>query len=187
MTVTPTIENVQPTVGASADTWGSIVNERLQETYVDINALATQSNSNETGINNLTSLAVYKSGSTSTGDQVLADVNATSIYSAGYRGTPVVNTDINRTFLGIDSGKMIRLFGAVARVWTIPANSFPIGTVIVLRNYASANLTISRGVGVTMAAEGGNVNADYTIASFGKAAIIQEDANFWVIGGTGVS
>lgn len=186
MPITPTIQNVQPTVGGSADTWGGTVNARLQEAYVDITDIATQVNSNTTVAN----AALPKSGGTSTGDQILANVGPTSAFSAGYRGAPPVIIDVDRTFQLSDAGKMIRLFGSNVRTWTIPPNSsvaFPIGTVMVLRNFALVSLNIARGVGVQLRVDGSAVDANSTISPYGKASLIQEDTNLWVIGGTGVA
>jgi len=181
MPVSPTIQDVQPTVGGSADTWGGVLNARLQEAYDDIFALATQGNSTETAFG----FAVLVTGSTSTGDQILANVGPTSQYSAGYRGLPVVSVDVDRTFLLTDAGKMVRLFGAVSKTWTIPPNSsvaFPIGTVIVLRNFATATLNIARGAGVSLRQVGSATDANATLASFGRTAIIKEDTDIWVMG-----
>jgi len=183
MAVTPTIQNVKPVVGASADVWGGIVNDRIGETYTDINALAALTNANETAVTG----AVLKSGSTSTGDQVLADVAASSQFSAGFRGVPVVSIDADRTFLNTDSAKMIRLTGSTARTWTIPPNVFQVNTVIVLRSYSTASLSIARGAGVTLTTPGANVNSNKTLSTFGFATLVQEDANVWLLSGTGVS
>ena len=183
MAVTPTIQNVKPVVGASADVWGGIINDRIGETYTDINALAALTNANETAMTG----AVLKSGSTSTGDQVLADVAAGSQFSAGFRGVPVVSIDADRTFLNTDSAKMIRLTGSTARTWTIPPNVFQVGTAIPLRSYSTGVLTITRGVGVTLTTPGSNTNGNKTLASFGFATLIQEEANVWILSGVGVS
>ena len=183
MAVTPTIQNVKPVVGASADLWGGIINDRIGETYTDINALAALTNANETAVTG----AVLKSGSISTGDQVLADVAATSQFSAGFRGLPVVSIDSDRTFLNTDAAKLIRLFGSTNRTWMIPPNVFQIGTAIPLRSYSTGSLTIARGAGVTLTAPGTNTNSNKTLASFGFATLIQEDTNIWLLSGVGVS
>lgn len=183
MAVTPTITNVHPVVGASADTWGGTLNSRLSEAYADINALAVQGNASEIAA----AAALPKAGGTSTGDQVLANVAPTSEFSAGYRGLPVVSINADRTLGASDAGKMIRLFGSTARTWTIPPNAFPTGSAIVLRSYSSAVLSVVRGAGVTLAIPGDNTNKNLSLASFGQATLVQEDPNVWVLSGVGVS
>lgn len=189
MAVTPTIQNVQPTVGANADTWGGTVNSRLQETYADITALATQGNASETAVAN----SVLKTGSTSTGDQVLANVAPTSIFSAGYRGLPTISDSADRTILTSDAGKMLRFFGPANRALTIPTNAtaaIPIGTVVPVRGYTgfgfSIIITPASGVSLTIAGSLTPV-ASATVASGGFASLIKEDTNIWFITGTGVS
>jgi len=186
MPVTPTIENVFPTVGASADTWGGILNERGGETYVDINALATLANANEAKAN----AALPKAGGTMTGDQVLADLGPGSVFSVGFRGLPVVSIDEDRTFSLSDAGKMIRLTGSTNRTWTIPpvgSVGFPVGTVIVLRSFSTGVLSIARGSGVQLRLDGASADANRSLASYGKCALVHEASNIWTVAGVGVA
>lgn len=186
MPVTPTIQNVYPVIGGSADTWGGTLNDRGGETYTDINALAAQGNANETAV----AAALPKSGGTMTGDLALANVGPGSQYSAGFRGVPVVSIDADRTFLLTDAGKMIRLTGTTTRTWTIPpvgSVGFPVGTVIIVRSVSSATLSIVRGSGVTLRVDGAAGNANRTLVPYGKAALIHEDANVWTASGVGLS
>lgn len=186
MAVTPTITNVQPVIGGSADTWGGTLNDRLGEAYVDINALAVQGNANETAV----AAALPKAGGTMTGDVVLADVAPGSDRSVGFRGLPVVSIDADRTFGLTDSGKMIRLTGVTARTWTIPpvgSVGFPIGTVIVLRNTSTAALALARGSGVQLRIAGSATDANRSITPHGLVTITHEASNVWVASGLGVS
>lgn len=187
MPVTPTIQSTVPTVGGSADTWGSTLNSRVGETYTDINALADQGNASETAIAG----KVAKAGDTMSGDLVAADVGATSSRSVGFRGAPVVSIDVDRTFGVSDAGKMIRLFGATSRTWTIPNTSsvgFQVGTVIVLRNFSTGvPLVIARAAGVTLRTAGTTGDSNKSLASFGMATLVMEDNNIWVVSGSGVS
>jgi len=186
MPVTPTIENVFPTVGASADTWGGILNERGGETYVDINALATLANANEAKAN----AALPKAGGTMTGDQVLADVGPSSTFSVGFRGAPVVNFSANKTLALTDAGKMQRATGASALVLTIPpvgTVGFPVDTVIPLRNFSTGVLTIERGSGVQLRIAGSDVNKNCALAPQGMGGLVHEDSNVWVLTGVGAS
>lgn len=186
MPVTPTIENTWPTVGSSADTWGSTLNDRGGETYVDINALADLLNAVEALANG----ALPKAGGTTTGDIALADVAAASVRSVGFRGAPVIDFDADRTLAATDAGKMLRLTGATARTLTIPnvgAVGFQKGTVIVLRVFGSQPLAISRGSGVQLRLSGSTTDKNCAVASQGLASLTMEDPNVWVLSGNGVS
>lgn len=188
MSVTPTISNVHPVVGGSADTWGGTVNDRLGEAYVDINALATQGNASEAAV----VAKVNKAGDTMTGELTLANVGPSSAYSAGFLGAPVISYDVDKTLALTDAGRMQRLFGSTGRTLTIPPASsvgFPVGTVIPLRSYTTVgvNWTIARGVGVTLTVAGNSTNKNCAVAPFGFGSLIHEDTNIWVISGAGVS
>lgn len=186
MAVTPTITNVQPVIGGSADTWGGTLNDRLGEAYVDINALAVQGNANEIAV----AAALPKAGGTMTGDVALADVAPGSTRSVGFRGLPVVSIDAVRTFGLTDSGKMIRLTGTTARTWTIPpvaSVGFPIGTAIVVRNFGTQPITLARGASVQLRIPGSATDANRTVAASGQATLVMEASNVWVISGVGVA
>lgn len=187
MSVTPTIQNVFPLVGGSADTWGGTLNARGGETYVDINALAVQGNANETAIAG----AMPKTGGAFTGPVTVPDAGPASVLEVGYRGAPVVGFDTDRTLLLSDAGKMLRLFGPTSRTLTIPPASsvgFPLGTVILLRSYTtSVPWNIARGAGVTLTVAGSSVNKNCQVATFGMASLTHEDTNIWVLSGVGAS
>lgn len=186
MAVTPTIQNTKPVVGGSADTWGGIVNDRIGETYVDINALATQGNASEAAVVG----KVSKAGDTMTGDLKLANVAPTDTYSAGFLGAPPVNFDADKTLVLAEAGRTVRLTGTTARVLTIPPASsvgFPIGTVIPLRNFSTAALTIARGAAVQLRLPGSGTDANRTLASYGFASLVHEDTNVWILSGVGAS
>lgn len=183
MPVTPTIQNVKPTVGASADTWGGTINDRIGETYADIHALATLANATETKAND----ALPKAGGDLTGDLGLGDPTPDDAFSAGFRGLPTVSIDADRTFAAKDAGKCIRLTGTTARTWTIPPGVLGVGQVIVLRNAGTAALSISRGSGVELRLAGLATNANRSLAAQGYATLYQEATNIWLISGSGVS
>lgn len=187
MSVTPTISNVRPVVGGSADTWGATLNSRLGEAYVDINALATQGNASEAAV----VAKVNRAGDTMTGELTLANLGPSSNMTAGYLGAPVISYDVDKTLALTDAGRMQRLFGANARTLTIPPASsvgFPIGTVIPLRSYTTGVVwNIARGSGVTLTVAGSVTNKNCVVATFGFGSLIQEDTNIWVISGVGIS
>lgn len=186
MAVTPTIQNVKPVVGGSADTWGGTLNDRVTETYVDINALATQGNASEAAV----IAKVAKAGDTMAGDLALANVGPTSAYSAGFRGAPPLDFSSDKTLALTDAGVSQRMVGASPLTLTIPpagSVGFPLGTVIPLRNSTGVVMTVARGAGVTLTVVGSATNANATISARGAGAIWQEATNVWMIQGVGVS
>lgn len=187
MPVTITYTGAVPTIDADEDVWGDkLNNDALTPIKADLDALASQGNATETA----SSGALQRSGGTMTGDLVLASVGPSNVRSAGYRGLPVVSLDADKTFALTDAGLMNRLTGATPRTWTIPPNgtiAFPVGTAIVIRNAASANLTLARGAGVQLRLVGALPDANRTVVPQGSATLIQEDVNIWYVSGVGVS
>lgn len=179
MPVTITYTGATPTVDADEDTWGDELNDdALAPIKVDLDALAAQGNASET----LASGALLRAGGTMTGDIVLADAGHASALSVGFRGLPQVNIDADRTLALTDSGKMIRVFGATGRTITVPTNAavpFPIGAVILVRNFQSVNLTVTRSSGVTLAQEGGYTDGAITLAPARSVTLVKEDTNIW--------
>lgn len=182
MAFVPTTQNVKPVVGGSADVWGGILNDRVTEIYNDFVNLAAQFNVTQTTATD----AMPKAGGTFLADVILSTAGPSSQYSSGYRGVPVVSIDAARTFLLTDAGRMIRLSGATNRTWTIPPVSsvgFPVGTVIVLRAGSTGAITVARGVGVELRADGSATDANKTVPAYGKASITHEATNVWSISG----
>lgn len=183
MAFTPTTQNTQPVVGASADTWGGIINARLQEVYADFIAIATQFNATQI----IAAAALPKAGGTLTGDVVVGDPTPAGADSIGLRGLPVVSIDADHTFVAKDAGKCRRLTGTTTRTWTIPPNVVAVGQVIVVRNAGTANLTLARGSGVALRIPGSTTDSNKTVAGSGFVSLLQEDTNVWVVSGTGVA
>jgi len=185
MAFTPTTQNVQPVVGGSADTWGGVLNARLGEIYVDFQSLATQFNTTQA----LATAALPKAGGTMTGPIALGDPtpNTAGSNDAGFRGVPMVAIDADRTFVAADNGKCIRLTGSTARNWTVPPSVLPVGAVIVLRNAGTQNISLLRGVGVSIRLPGIATDANRTIVPQAWVSITQEDVNQWVLSGIGAS
>lgn len=183
MPFTPTTQDVQPTVGGSADTWGGIINARLQEIYDDLQNLATQFNATQT----IAAAALPKAGGTMTGPIALGDPtpNTAGTNDAGFRGVPTVSIDADRTFLVTDNGKCVRLTGSTVRNWTVPPSVLPVGAVIVLRNSGSQNANIIRGVGVSIRLPGAATDANRTLVPQGYVTLWQEELNAWVMSGVG--
>jgi len=184
MPVVITTTGDAPTVGADFDVWGGELNSNISSVKTDLDALAVAVNINTP----IAAAALPKAGGTMTGDITLADVAPSSPFSAGFRGAPVVSIDVDRVIQASDAGKCIRLFGTNSRNWTIPLNALPVGSVVVLRNFTTANtITVTRAGGVVLRVDGSSVDANVTIAPFGKAVLFEEDANIWTISGVGVS
>lgn len=186
MTVTITLTSNVPTIGADADTWGAENNANWAAAKADLDAIAAQYNITQP----LAVAALPKSGGTMTGDQVLANVGPGSIYSAGFRGAPVVNITTDRTLALTDAGKTIRATSASSPTVTIPPNSsvaLPIGTVIILRSFTTGTITVARGSGVALRITGSETSANASISAYGRAVLVKEEADVWFIEGLGVS
>lgn len=186
MPFTPTYQNVKPTVGGSADTWGGTNNDRISEAYVDFTAAASVINATET----LALNALPKAGGTTTGDVVLFAGEPTGVTSVGFRGAPVVSISASTTLNLTHSGKTIRNTAGSNITVTVPPSGsvgFPVGTAIVLRNYASFTMSVARGAGVTLHIPSSTGNANRTIGIHGMATLLKEDTNTWVLSGSGVS
>lgn len=186
MPVTPTYTGATPTVDADEDTWGGELNTGLGQIAADLEAIADQSNANETKAD----AALPKAGGTMTGELKLSDPGPTSTDSAGFRAAPVIDFDADKTMALTEAGKTVRLTGTTARTLTIPpvgSVGFPVGTVIVLRNAGTAALTIARGSGVTLTVTGSATNKNCTLGPRGRATLLMEATNVWDVGGVGVS
>lgn len=186
MPVTPTYTGATPTVDADEDTWGGELNTGLGQIAADLEAIADQSNANETKAD----AALPKAGGTMTGEIKLGDTGPTSTDSAGFRAAPVIDFDADKTLILTEAGKTLRLTGATARTLIIPpvgSVGFPVGTVIVLRNSGSAALTVARGSGVVLTLAGSATNKNCAVATRGQATLLHEATNNWVLSGVGVS
>ena len=186
MPVTNDITQTNPVVDADFDTWGAKQNNFFDQVRSTVAQLVTAVNGLLTDI----TARVSKSGDSMTGDLTLADTGPTGVFSVGFRGMPVISLDADRTFVLTDAAKMIRLYGSTPRTWTIPpvgSVGFPIGTVIVLRSFSRANITLARGAGVQLRVDGNSEDGNRTIVPFGKAALVHEDTNIWTVAGVGVS
>lgn len=186
MAVTNNITQTNPVVDADFDTWGAKQNNFFDQVRSTVAQLVTAVNGLLTDV----TARVAKGGDTMTGDLVLANVGPTSQYSSGFRGLPVVSVDASRNFVLTDAGKMIRLTGSTARIWTIPpvgTVGFPVGTVIVIRSVSSANLTIARGAGVQLRVDGASGDGNRVLVPFGKAALVHEASDVWTVAGVGIS
>lgn len=95
------------------------------------------------------------------------------------------------TFATTDPGKLVRQTAGGAHTYTINPNAttaITVGSVIVIRNAVGAGvLTISRGAGVALYANGSTTSANASLAAGAVATLIQEATDTWIIIGAGVS
>lgn len=180
MPFTPTFQNVFPVVGASADVWGGILNNRGGESYVDFQAIATVLNATETKADG----ALQRSGGTMTG-AITLPVAATGVNDAGYKGAPVVALGATRTLGAVDNGVLLVLASGNSTVTIAPA--LAPGSVFPIKNRGSGTITIARGSGVTLTVDGTNTNKNCTIGAYGKGVITVNATNECSISGVSVS
>lgn len=122
-------------------------------------------------------------GGTMSGDIVCAASPASlNQYSVGFRGKPVAAHDVNYTLALGDAGTMLRHTSASAHTWTLPPNSsvsYPVGTVITVRNVGSGTVTIARGAGVTLRLFGSATSQDQSLGQWYTAFLVQESTDVW--------
>jgi len=127
----------------------------------------------------------------SSADTVLASAVApTSIYSAGYRGTPVVSGNSAYAFPTTDAGCTIYHDEASARTWTIPANAsvaHVVGTTFVLDNTGNAGaagaITLAITTDTLRRGDGTSGTGSRTISAGQVATIRKVTSTIWVITG----
>lgn len=180
MPFTPTFQNVFPTVGASADVWGGILNNRGGESYVDFQAIATVLNATETKADG----ALQRSGGIVTGEVVLP-VSATGVAAAGYKGAPVVSLGATRTLGAVDNGVLLVRSSGDSTVTIAPA--LAPGSVFPIKNMGAGSITIVRGAGVELRVDGSSVNKNCLVGPYGKGVITVNATNNCSISGMAVS
>lgn len=180
MPFTPTFQPIFPVVGASADVWGTILNSRGGESYVDFQAIATVLNDTETKADG----ALQRSGGTVTGEIVLP-VSATGVAAAGYKGAPVVSLGATRTLGAVDNGVLLVLASGNSTVTLAPA--LAPGSVFPIKNRGSGTISLARGSGVTLTVDGTSTNKDCSIGPYGKGVLTVNATNNWSVSGVGVS
>lgn len=119
-----------------------------------------------------------------------AAVSPTSVYSVGYRGSPINTQNTAYTFVLSDAGCTIYHDEVTARTYTIPANSsvaFPVGTVIVIDNTGNSGsagaITLSITTDTLRRADGVSGTGSRTIPANGKVTIQKTKTTEWTIVG----
>ena len=126
---------------------------------------------------------------TFTGTVLLPD-NAPSNnnYQAGYLDAPQNSKTTNYTLIASDAAKSILMNGTSVTV-TIPANSavpFPVGTVIIIININTTNLSIAITTD-TMTLANSTTTGTRTLARNGIATCIKIAGTSWIISGAGLT
>lgn len=120
-------------------------------------------------------------------DVVLADVTATSDFSSGYKGLPIVTLDASGDVLASYAGKTVRHTSGSAHAYTIQPNAtiaHRVGAAIVLRNIGAGAVTITRGSGVALRLAGSSTDGNLTLNQWGMVTLVQEATDVWVASGT---
>lgn len=128
----------------------------------------------------------------SAGDLILASAVApTSIYSAGYRGSPIINGNSAYAFPTTDAGATIYHDEAGTRTYTIPANAsvaHPIGTMFAISNTGNSGsagtITLAITSDTLRRADGVSGTGSRTIAANQKVVITKVTSTIWEISGT---
>jgi len=109
--------------------------------------------------------------------------------SVGFRTAPQTSGGASAyTLVLTDSGKSVIFTGGSTATLTVPTNAsvaFPVGTVLLVINDNSGNLTIS-GAGVTFQLANG-ATGNRTVATKGLATCIKTAADTWYVSGAGVT
>lgn len=103
-----------------------------------------------------------------------------------------INTqNTNYTFALTDAGAMVRHSDATAYAYTISpfaTVALPVGSQITVRNAVGAGaITLTRGAGVALYANGSTTSANATIAAGGVCSLIHEASDVWLAVGPGVA
>lgn len=95
------------------------------------------------------------------------------------------------TFATTDPGKLVRQTAGGTHTYTInpfATTAIPVGSVIVIRNAVGAGvLTLSRGAGVALYANGSTTSANASLAAGAVATLVHEATDTWLVLGVGVS
>jgi len=133
---------------------------------------------------------VFEQGGTARGMYIdLANSPAGVGAAIGYRDIPQVSLAANTTITTSDAGKHYYSTSASALTLTIANNAsqgFQIGATLNIINQGAGNVSVLRGVGVTMYLAGNSTSSDRTLTSYGVASITKVSTDTWFISGVGL-
>lgn len=109
--------------------------------------------------------------------------------SSAYRDLPIVAKSAAFTFADSERSSGINYTGVAAAATINPngTTALSAGATYVLRNAGSGALTITRGSGVSLKANGSTTSADSVLAIGGTATLIRWAADDFTISGSGLS
>jgi len=110
-------------------------------------------------------------------------------FAIGYRDIPVLSLAANTTVSTSDAGKQYYSTSASALTLTIANNAsqaFQTGATINIINQGAGNVSVLRGVGVTMYLAGNSTSSDRTLTSYGVASVTKVATDTWFISGVGL-
>ena len=146
---------------------------------------------NVTGGNILTSGLISATGNITGGNlSVTGNVTGnTAGFAIGYRDIPTLSLAANTTVSTSDAGKQYYSTSASALTLTIANNAsqaFATGATINIINQGAGNVSVLRGVGVTMYLAGNSTSSDRTLTSYGVASVTKVASDTWFISGVGL-
>jgi len=104
-----------------------------------------------------------------------------NVDDVGYRGNPVRVTNVDHTFELIDSQALVTKDDTSEPTWTIPPDAFPIGHYFEIYNGNTGDISLERGVGVTLRGALDDTDENKVIPPHFKGRIQQIASNDWVI------
>lgn len=114
-----------------------------------------------------------------------AGTTTTATSGAGYMGMPQTAPGGNYQLATSDAGKHI-YFSISGLTLTIPVNSLPVGTTVVVVNGNGVNTTITSASDTLRLANSTSTGSRF-LASNGMATLLKITSNSWIISGNGVS
>lgn len=172
--------------GTNPGTWGG----KLNGNWGSIDGLLFTASTNASNALTLGTAAMPKAGGAFTGPVTLDGGATTQALAVGFRGIPVNPFTTNYTPVLSDAGRMIR-YGQTGPVTvTIPpvgTVGFPRGTVLYIRNYSPAVMTIAQGPSVEIRRPTSVTAKNWSVPLHGYVKLTLEDVNMWIIEGEGIS
>jgi hypothetical protein len=109
--------------------------------------------------------------------------------ASGFRDLQLLAKSAAFTFADADRGKAINYTGSAAAATINPQSSttITVGATYVIRNGGTGALTITRGSGVELKANGSSTSANSVLAIYGVATLIYWGSDVWTISGSGLS
>lgn len=110
---------------------------------------------------------------------------STAAAGAGFMGMPQNLQSSSYSIAATDAGKHL-YFSSSGQTLTIPVNSFPIGTTVVVVNANGVTTTITSSSDTLRLANSANTGPR-TLASNGMATLLKITSTSWIVSGNGVS